>query len=338
MSQSIGNNLFGIAPDSMVSIFAFAEHLNAGLVCKEFRKYQYLAMQKIWKDAMQLLATPYLPLPNSSLPRSPSDFFFGQKNTHYNYVQEIRDSLMTKMNAIVPVKDVPGDQRIIGCFRSMFNQQRQEVVSTTLQSVRDAFDGVQAAYRDKLSFTRFIDNERTIYQSQDEVDRNLLDAFGSSSLITHFGFNPNQPLSPGQIRVWMNDPANHALLNRRIEHLVLGDALTGLPKEICRLRIRELQVTSRYLMDFPIELSALDELTTFTMFGGSTIGVPYVTFEPQTLMPGAMRHVPRVLCQMVNLRELTLRDQQLGICLRSLQILSILKNSILRIIPSLGCL
>ena len=208
--------------DSQAAIFSFADNLDARLVCKDFRKYQCLAMQKIWRDASKMLEDE-----GFSLPGAPS---------LYESEQEIKDSLKIKMNTIVPANDVPGDERIIGCFKSLLKKQSQEMPTATLQSAFDAFERVQLNYQNTLSFNRFIDNERIIHTAKREVDKNLVDVwqraiYPNPNLGLGFLLG-NPPPSAIQIRGWMNDPANEPFLHRPIQWLVLESSggLTHVPK------------------------------------------------------------------------------------------------------------
>lgn len=314
MTSYIGN-------DCCASILTYANEPNVLLVSKNFRACTYLAMKCIWLDGRKLVEDVY-----SSLPGNPVMYAY-----LYDREEKLRNSLMTRMQTIVPSEQgLPNDEKIVHCFRNLLKSQSQAVRETTLPSARTAFEKIQGRYGLSPHFNRFIENERLIERANDEMDRNLLGFGKRISEVSINALTGLKNMEAHQIRDFIANRVNRAHIQTVIPRLnTNGDPAspwTAFPKEICSFNITELSITTSGYIDLPIEFGTFSTLTKLS-----------IIWSP-------LQTVPLPICRLTQLRSLVLARNRINhlpeqlTALRQLKSLSLTGNQLTHIPPFIGIL
>jgi hypothetical protein len=264
--------------DMTNDILLLNSNTQASEICKSFRNFNQLLMQKMWREESTLLT------------KNPGDPASADKN------ERITNRLKDRMLAIVPEADRSAlDRNVLSCYTNLLTAQSRAVYGSTIQSKIDAFEDIQQRYGPSFSFKRFRENEALIDDTLLEMDRNLELAWPRILQTLNVAL-PSPPPNARQIEAWIDDPANGAFWERAGNLLNLQRlSLTNLPKQIYRLtRLTELYLARNLLTDLPTEFSALNRL--------KILG----------LSSNQLKHIPPVVCQLAQLDTLNLSSNELS--------------------------
>ncbi len=153
------------------------------------------------------------------------------------------------------------------CFKKLLNTQREAFLTSTFY---DAFIAAQPAFAGSYGRARFAIGAMYLFQDALEQDDNLEEAWrpeaGQEGIARALGLNdyaPDFPKTAGEIRAYLDNPANLATINLVQQFDMYERGLTGIPLEIARFpMLQELYLDRNQIRCVPKEIYNLKHLDT----------------------------------------------------------------------------